>query len=104
MLEKWAVKRASKINLVSYGFSDYFQQRYPSKPFSYYTNGIDEEFILQEDGEVGATEAYGRFEEWYEKNISKNVPKQKRFGKLMTQRFKKAKVNGTYKYFGLKLL
>jgi glycosyltransferase involved in cell wall biosynthesis len=46
MLEKWAVKRVSKINLVSYGFSDYFQQRYPSKPFSYFTNGIDEEFIL----------------------------------------------------------
>ena len=64
---------------------------------------VDEEFILKEDGEVGATDAYIRFEEWYERNISKNVPKQKRFGKLMTQRFKKAKVGGSYKYFGLEL-
>ena len=45
MLEKWAMKRATMINLVSRGFSDYFQRRYPNSEFSYYTNGIDEEFI-----------------------------------------------------------
>ena len=44
-LEKSAISRADKINLVSPGFSDYFIRRYPGKRFSYYTNGIDPEFI-----------------------------------------------------------
>lgn len=44
-VEKWAVKRAQKVNLVSGGFRHYFESRYPGKSFSYFTNGIDEEFI-----------------------------------------------------------
>jgi len=45
MLEKWAIKRASKVNLVSPGFAEYFETRYPQQKFSYFTNGIDEEFL-----------------------------------------------------------
>ncbi len=44
-LEKWAVRRADKVNLISRGFSSYFQQRYPCQSFSYFTNGIDAEFL-----------------------------------------------------------
>lgn len=45
VVEKWAVKRAQKVNLVSGGFRQYFEKRYPGKSFSYFTNGIDQEFI-----------------------------------------------------------
>ena len=44
-LESWTVKRAVRINLVSKGFVGYFSSRYPGKEFSYFTNGIDDEFI-----------------------------------------------------------
>ncbi len=44
-LEKWAVRRADKVNLISCGFSAYFQARYPRQNFSYFTNGIDAEFL-----------------------------------------------------------
>lgn len=44
-LERWAITRASRVNLVSPGFASYFQGRYPARRFSYLTNGIDEEFV-----------------------------------------------------------
>jgi glycosyltransferase involved in cell wall biosynthesis len=44
-IERFAVSRADKVNLVSEGFADYFQSRYPRQKFSFFTNGIDEEFI-----------------------------------------------------------
>jgi glycosyltransferase involved in cell wall biosynthesis len=44
-LEKWTVRRADKVNLISRGFSSYFQERYPFQSFSYFTNGIDAEFL-----------------------------------------------------------
>lgn len=45
--EKWAFKKADKINLVSAGFQKYFTTRYPKKPLSFFTNGIDDEFLSQ---------------------------------------------------------
>jgi len=45
LLEKYAIRRAGKVNLVSRGFREYFFRRYPQQRFSYYTNGIDENFI-----------------------------------------------------------
>ena len=45
LLERWAVSRAQKVNLVSEGFAEYFEPRYPGKRFSYFTNGIDDEFL-----------------------------------------------------------
>lgn len=46
VLEKWAIKQADKVNLVSLGFSEYFSTRYPQQRFSYFTNGIDDEFLV----------------------------------------------------------
>jgi hypothetical protein len=45
LLERWAINSASKVNLVSKGFSGYFLIRYPKQKFSYLTNGIDDEFL-----------------------------------------------------------
>lgn len=44
-LENWAVKRADKVNLVSRGFEGYFKTRYPRQQLSFFTNGIDTEFL-----------------------------------------------------------
>lgn len=44
-IERWAINRASKVNLVSQGFSEYFSERYPKQRFSYFSNGIDDEFL-----------------------------------------------------------
>ncbi len=46
VVEKWTIKRADKVNLVSPGFSEYFRLRYPQQRFSYFTNGIDDEFLV----------------------------------------------------------
>jgi glycosyltransferase involved in cell wall biosynthesis len=46
LLERWAINSADKVNLVSQGFAEYFSARYPKQRFSFYTNGIDEEFLL----------------------------------------------------------
>lgn len=45
LLERIAVNRAARVNLVSPGFSTYFTSRYPGREFSYITNGIDDEFV-----------------------------------------------------------
>lgn len=52
ILESWAVKRASKVNLVSRGFAGYFETKYPQQRFSYFTNGIDEEFLASQPEEA----------------------------------------------------
>lgn len=44
-LEAFAVRSATHVNLVSEGFRPYFESRFPQQRFSYYTNGIDEEFL-----------------------------------------------------------
>lgn len=44
-LESWAVRRADRVNLVSPGFADYFRTRYGNLPLSWFTNGVDEEFV-----------------------------------------------------------
>lgn len=46
ILERWTMGRATKINLVSAGFGEYFLSRYPTKKYSFFTNGIDDEFIV----------------------------------------------------------
>ena len=45
ILERFAINRATKVNLVSPGFAQYFTERYPEKDFTFFTNGIDEEFV-----------------------------------------------------------
>jgi glycosyltransferase involved in cell wall biosynthesis len=44
-LERWTMNRADRINLVSPGFAEYFRARYPHTPLSFFTNGIDDEFV-----------------------------------------------------------
>ncbi len=44
-LESWTLKRAERINFVSRGFESYFRERYPRSQFSWFTNGIDDEFL-----------------------------------------------------------
>lgn len=45
LLERWAINSAIKVNLVSKGFAEYFSARYPKQRFSFFTNGIDDEFL-----------------------------------------------------------
>jgi len=45
LIERYTMSRASTINLVSGGFEDYFRTRYPDKKLSWFTNGVDAEFI-----------------------------------------------------------
>ena len=45
ILEKCTFSRADKINIVSQGFKDDFNLRYPKVALSYFTNGIDPEFL-----------------------------------------------------------
>jgi hypothetical protein len=40
-IEKFTMRQASHINLVSEGFSNYFNKKYPNKNYSFFTNGID---------------------------------------------------------------
>ncbi|UYG01948.1 glycosyltransferase family 4 protein [Halomonas sp. LR3S48] len=45
ILERWALGRADRINLVSRGFEPYFRPRYPRQRFAWHTNGIDHPFV-----------------------------------------------------------
>jgi glycosyltransferase involved in cell wall biosynthesis len=45
LIEGRTMRRADRINLVSPGFADYFRSRYPRQRLSFFTNGIDDEFI-----------------------------------------------------------
>lgn len=47
-IERYTFRRADRINLVSEGFGEYFNQRYPEARYDYFTNGIDEEFLSED--------------------------------------------------------
>lgn len=44
-IEKFTLRRAERVNLVSEGFKAYFERQYPNKGYRYIPNGIDEEFF-----------------------------------------------------------
>ena len=44
-VERWTVRRAQHVNLVSRGFASYFLPRYSGTKFSWFTNGVDDEFV-----------------------------------------------------------
>lgn len=46
LIERWTIGRAARVNLVSGGFESYFAARYPRQAFSFFTNGVDDEFVL----------------------------------------------------------
>jgi len=54
LVERWTMRQASRINLVSRGFANYFSSRYPDRPLSFFTNGIDDEFIVALDAPAPA--------------------------------------------------
>jgi glycosyltransferase involved in cell wall biosynthesis len=56
-VERWTVRRAASVNLVSRGFEGYFQRRYPGRAFNFVTNGIDEEFVATASSVAAAPEA-----------------------------------------------
>ncbi|MCX4028824.1 glycosyltransferase family 4 protein [Endozoicomonas sp. SM1973] len=43
--ESRTIKQADKVNLVSPGFKNYFETRYPFPKYTFFTNGIDEAFL-----------------------------------------------------------
>lgn len=47
LLERFAITSAKKVNLVSEGFYPYFKSRYPDQSYSFFTNGIDSEFLSE---------------------------------------------------------
>jgi glycosyltransferase involved in cell wall biosynthesis len=45
VMERRTILQAQHVNLVSRGFREYFTRRYPRQSFSYYPNGIDDQFL-----------------------------------------------------------
>lgn len=55
-LESWTLRAARRINLVSRGFEEYFRRRHPRASYSWFTNGVDEEFVDAAASMSGARE------------------------------------------------
>ncbi len=54
--------------------------------------------------ESKATELYSDFSDWWENNIGKKPPSQRRFGQMMAAKGFKKEKKGTYTYFGIGLI
>ena len=54
-IEKFTIRSASKINLVSRGFEGYFKNAAPNKAYSFFPNGIDEDFLKYNFEKVAPT-------------------------------------------------
>ena len=57
-LERWTMRRADRINLVSRGFEDYFRSRYPDRSYAWFSNGIDDEFLSADWSNKMAADAH----------------------------------------------
>lgn len=68
-LERWTFKRANHINVVSAGFVPYFHKRYPDKPMSVVTNGIDDEFLYRKHHVTADASPHPRVRVLYAGNI-----------------------------------
>ncbi|WP_460079382.1 glycosyltransferase family 4 protein [Pseudomonas sp. H3_H05] len=44
-IERLTIHQATQVNLISQGFLDYFNERYPARTFTTHTNGVDELFL-----------------------------------------------------------
>lgn len=45
IVERITINKAKKVNLVSEGYKDYFQEKYPHKNFTYFSNFVSQGFI-----------------------------------------------------------
>lgn len=68
-LERWTMNSASRINLVSRGFEEYFRSRYPRAAFAWFTNGVDDEFIAAAPAVAAPLAAGGVAEILYAGNL-----------------------------------
>jgi glycosyltransferase involved in cell wall biosynthesis len=59
-LEAYAVSQSATVNLVSRGFEDYFRSRYPDRRYTFFTNGIDPEFVAAAPVAAGPEGTGGR--------------------------------------------
>ncbi len=64
---------------------------------------IDQCCVVGEKYKTGSSELYAAFETWWEKNVSKKIPKPKPFGTWMGKRFERVKEGKIY-YRGIGLL
>ena len=60
LLERFAIGTANRVNLVSRGFEQYFMRRYPKQRFSFFSNGIDDEFLPSEGDKPLVNQAVSR--------------------------------------------
>jgi putative DNA primase/helicase len=67
------------------------------------TQFVDECCIRLSGSVVKAADLYKAFSTWYQEHIGEKVPKQKKFGAMLSKQFKKDKVGGVVKYYGLEL-
>lgn len=56
LVERFTVRSADQVNLVSEGFRGYFSRRYPAQNYSFITNGIDDDFLGMDFRKVNPTE------------------------------------------------
>jgi putative DNA primase/helicase len=65
---------------------------------------VEECCDVKDGNEGNATDIYVIFSRWYKVNVSsKNSIKQKKFGEMLHKQYRKEKIGGTTRYFGLKL-
>lgn len=55
-IERWTITSAQVVNLVSPGFERYFKHRYPRQRYTFFTNGIDDDFIAVGSARVSGPE------------------------------------------------
>jgi len=82
-IERFSLGRAARLNLVSEGFKDYFQSRYPTVPTHFYTNGIDEDF-LSESWQGASPRTNGPIRVMYAGNIGEGQGLHKILPRLTT--------------------
>jgi hypothetical protein len=68
-LERWTMGRADRINLVSRGFEGYFHSRYPDRSYTWFSNGIDDEFLRADWSTKQVANAHGPLLVVYAGNI-----------------------------------
>src|SRR5262249_32109412 len=68
-IESWTMRRADRINLVSAGFEEYFRARYGDRSLTWFTNGVDDEFLACMPTSTVRTPPDGRATVLYAGNI-----------------------------------